>query len=113
MNVAPRRGHVYYGVVDKRRPVLVVSPNGRNTYARDVLVVPCSTNLSEAPTHVGLRKGEAGVAATSVLKCEQLSTMAKEDLDPAPLGGPLSDARMKEVVRALMIAIGATVSGSD
>lgn len=104
-----RRGHVYYAMLDKRRPVLVVSADARNARASDVLVVPCSTVLSNAPTHVRLRRGEGGVQATSILKCEQVTNLHKSVLDDRPLGGALSASRMAEVERAILRAIGVPV----
>ena len=109
MSDAPRRGFLYYARLDKRRPVLVISPNVRNHGASDVLIVPCSTVLSEAPTHVRLRKGEGGIGTTSVLKCEQLGAVRKEHLDPAALGGALAEARLRDVERAILRAIGVPV----
>jgi mRNA interferase MazF len=104
-----RRGHLYWADVDKRRPVLVLSVNARNERANDVIVVPCSTNLREAPTHVRLRAGEGGAPATSILKCEQISTLPRHALDSTPLGPPLSPGRMAEVERAVLRAIGVPV----
>ncbi len=42
-----------------------------------LLVVPCTTLVREAPTHVLLRRGEGGVSSTSALKCEQLTTLPR------------------------------------
>lgn len=106
MTEPPRRGFLYYAALDKRRPVLVVSINARNAGASDVLVVPCSTVLSTAPTHVRLRRGEGGLASASVLKCEQLTNLHKDYLTATPLGGPLAEARLREVERAILRAIG-------
>ena len=113
MNDTPRRGFLYYARLDKRRPVLVISPNARNLGASDVLVVPCSTVLSEAPTHVRLRKGEGGIGTSSVLKCEQLGVLRKERLDPVALGGALAEARLRDVERAVLRAIGVPVPLRD
>lgn len=104
-----RRGFVYWAGLDKRRPVLVLSPDYRNEHARDVIVVPCSTRLRFAPAHVALRKGEGGVPHPSVLHCEQVSTVPRDLLEPAPLGAPLTSARMDEVVRAVLRAIGVPI----
>jgi mRNA-degrading endonuclease toxin of MazEF toxin-antitoxin module len=104
-----KRGYVYYARLDKRRPALVISPDYRNVGASDVLIVPCSTILSDAPTHIRLRRGEGGVTATSILKCEQITTIHKDDVDPAPLGTALSGARLREVERAILRAIGVPV----
>jgi mRNA-degrading endonuclease toxin of MazEF toxin-antitoxin module len=100
---------MYLARLDKWRPVLIVSPNVRNELASDVIVVPCSTRLSEAPTHVRLRRGEGGLASASVLKCEQITTLHKDDVRKAPLGAPLSSARLLEVERGILRAIGVPV----
>jgi mRNA-degrading endonuclease toxin of MazEF toxin-antitoxin module len=89
--------------------VLVVSPDYRNERASDIIVVPCSTVLRPAPTHVVLRKGEGGVLQGSVLKCEQITTLLIGDTEPEPLGKALSAQRMGEVERAILRAIGLPV----
>ena len=100
------RGHLYWASLDKRRPVLVISPNYRNEHASDVIVIPCTTTLRVAPTHVELRAKEGGVPARSVLKCEQILTLLRSDLEMASLGRSLSASRIIEVERAVMRAIG-------
>lgn len=109
MTKLPRRGFVYFASLDKRRPVVVISPDVRNAGASDVLVLPCSTILSEAPTHVRLRKGEGGLSATSIVKCEQITTLHKDDLDEMPLGAALTDVRLRSIERAVLRAIGIPV----
>jgi mRNA-degrading endonuclease toxin of MazEF toxin-antitoxin module len=52
------------------------------------------------------KKGEGGVVAPSVLLCEQITTVPKDCLDAAALGGPLSSARISDVERAVLRAIG-------
>jgi mRNA-degrading endonuclease toxin of MazEF toxin-antitoxin module len=86
--------------------VLVVSPNYRNERAGDVIVVPCSTVVRIAPTHVTLRKGEGGVPARSVLKCEQITTLPVGDVGTKALGGRLPAKRLAEAERAILRAIG-------
>ena len=107
------RGHLYWVHLDKRRPALVVSPNARNERATDAIVVPCTTQLRPAPTHVHLRQGEGGAPEDSVLKCEQITTLHQDDIDieNGPLGGTLSRARLAAVERAVLRAIGVPVSG--
>lgn len=73
------------------------------------LVVPSSTRLSEAPTHVRLRKGEGGLSSPSVLKCEQITALHKADVRIQPLGAPVSSKRMREVERCILRAIGVPV----
>jgi mRNA-degrading endonuclease toxin of MazEF toxin-antitoxin module len=104
-----RRGYVYLGRLDKLRPLLVISPDVRNDLASDVLVIPCSTRLSTAPTHVRLRRGEGGVSEASVLKCEQITTLHKDDVRRQPLGGALPPRKVLEVERAVLRAIGVPV----
>lgn len=104
-----RRGHLYWAKLDKRRPVLVISPDYRNEHASDVLIIPCTTNRRPAPTHVPLRRREAGAPHASMLKCEQITTLHQDDIDPQPLGGSLSRRRLAEVERSVLRAIGVPV----
>lgn len=110
----PRRGHLYWVRIPdeprgKRRPALVVSPDSRNRLASDVIVVPISTVLREAPTHVRLRAGEGGLAQSSVVKCEQVTTLQRDRLSLRALGGTLSAMRMTEIEKAILRAIGVLV----
>ena len=104
-----RRGYLYLARLDKLRPVLVISPDVRNGPASDVIVITCTTTLSIAPTHVRLRKGEGGLAAASILKCEQITTLHKEDVESRPMGAPLAAPRIREVERAILRAVGVFV----
>jgi mRNA-degrading endonuclease toxin of MazEF toxin-antitoxin module len=107
-------GHVYWVEIPddpgrKRRPALVLSPDVRNALATDVIVVPLSSVLRDAPTHVRLRRGEAGIKVPSMVKCEQITTLQKDRLVPPALGGPLSAARMHEIEKSVLRAIGVMV----
>ncbi len=108
----PRRGEIYLVNLPskpkdiKNRPALVVSLDVRNKLANDIIVVPLSTNLRPSPTHVLLQKGEGGLSRPSMLKCEQVTTIDKAMLIKGPFAGRISDKKMKEVERAIMIAIG-------
>jgi len=108
----PRRGEIYLASLRTRparrkvRPVLVISPDVRNRWAGDVLVVPISTYLRPAPTHVFLDRTEGGLPHPSVVKCEQITCLDKALLDPHPLGRPLSFDRMRVVERALLTSLG-------
>jgi len=105
---APRRGYLYWVSLDKRRPALVLSPDYRNEYASDVIVVPCSTRLRPAPTHVLLKRGQGGLPESTVLKCEQITTLSKSDVhDPAL--GKVPPAVLRAVERAVLRAIGVAV----
>jgi len=109
-----RRGHLYWVRIpdepgDKRRPALVVSSDVRNRLANDVIVVPLSTVLREAPTHVRLRAGEGGLRQPSMVKCEQITTLRRDRLLTRALGGTLSRVRMVEIEKAILRAIGVPV----
>jgi len=111
----PRRSHVYWVRIPdepggKRRPALVVSPDVRNRLANDVIVVPVSSVLREAPTHVRLRAHEGGLALPSMVKCEQITTLRRDRLAPRPLGSAISSNRMLEIEKAILRAIGVPVS---
>jgi mRNA-degrading endonuclease toxin of MazEF toxin-antitoxin module len=115
MNPFPQRGCLYRVAIPgepevKRRPALVVSVNARNRFADDVLVVPASTTLRPAPTHVRLRKGAGGLPRDSVLKCEQITTLPKRFLSPSALGGSLSASLLEEVERGILHALGVPVA---
>jgi mRNA-degrading endonuclease toxin of MazEF toxin-antitoxin module len=105
---APRRGCLYWVSLDKRRPALVLSPDYRNDHAGDVIVIPCSTRLRPAPTHVLLQRGQGGLRESTVLKCEQITTLPKSDVHSA-LGSPLPPAVVRAVERAVLRAIGVPV----
>lgn len=101
-----KRGLLYWASLDKRRPVLVLSPDLRNTLANDLVVLPLSTTLRPLSWHVRLGKGEGGLREASMVKCESPQTVPKEWLEVEPLGRALSAARMEEVERALLSALG-------
>jgi len=107
--IAHRRGHLYWACLDNRRPVLVLSIDARNERAGDLIVVPCSTTLRDAPTHVRLARGEGGTPQACVLKCEQITTLPREELDVEPLGSALAGAKLRAVELGVMRAIGIPV----
>lgn len=108
----PKRGEIYLvrlpgQPADKKmRPALIVSLNVRNRLANDVIVVPISTALRPAPTHVEISKGEGGLDRTSVGKCEQITTLDKSFLIRGPFSETISPAKMSEVEKAIQKAIG-------
>ena len=101
-----KRGHLYWAEMDKRRPVLVISTDSRNERANDVVVIPCSTAMRPAPTHVFVARGEGGVLENSVLKCEQITTLRRHEVDPVALGPALGPGRIREVERGVLRAVG-------
>lgn len=111
--LSPRRGEIYMASMRagmtrrKIRPALIIiSPDIRNRWAGDVLVAPISTKLRPMSTHVPLDRGEGGLPHTSVAMCEQVMCLSKALLEPRPLGDPLAADRMRQIERALQIALG-------
>ncbi|ODS31305.1 MAG: mRNA interferase MazF [Candidatus Scalindua rubra] len=90
----------------KNSPALVVSLDIRNKLANDIIVVPLSTTLRPAPTHVSLPEGEGGLSKASMTKCEQVTMIDKSLLIRGPFAGKISNEKMKEIEKAIMIAIG-------
>jgi mRNA-degrading endonuclease toxin of MazEF toxin-antitoxin module len=75
------------------RSVLNVSPGITRPKSRHV-------------ANVHLKKGEGGLPHPSELQCEDIQPIPKSVLEPEPLGGPISEGRLLEVRRAVLIAIG-------
>jgi mRNA interferase MazF len=111
----PRRGEIYLVRLPghpsdiKDRPALVVSLDVRNRLANDVIVVPLSTTLRLAPTHVELPAGEGGLKETSMAKCEQVTTLDKSFLIRGPFAGTINTSLMREVEKAIQRAIGIVI----
>jgi len=108
----PRRGEIYLVRIPghpsdtKARPALVVSMDVRNRLANDVIVVPLSTTLRPAPTHVELPAGEGGLQETSMAKCEQVTTLDKAFLLRGPFAGTISPSLIQDIEKAIQFAIG-------
>jgi len=111
----PRRGEIYlvripgHPADPKARPALVVSMDVRNRLANDVIVVPLSTTLRPAPTHVELSVGEGGLKQVSMVKCEQVTTLDKSFLLRGPFAGTISAVKMREIEKAVRRAVGIPV----
>ena len=78
----------------------------RNRLANDVIVVPLSTNLRPAPTHMELPAGEGGLKKTSMAKCEQVTTLDKSFLVRGPFAGTITSSFMREIEKAIQRALG-------
>ena len=110
----PRRGQIWLVAFPSdppgklSRPVLIVSPDGRNTHPRasTVLVVPFSTTLTGIPTHIRLQPGETGLDETSELQPENISTVRKESLRPKPGTRILGERVLKLLARNVVLSMG-------
>jgi len=100
------RGSIHWVQLDKRRPAVIISPDRRNELAGDLIILPCSTQLRPMVWHVLLEPGEGGLKRRTMVKCELVTTVPKELLSTRPLGPPLPPRRMREIERALLLAVG-------
>ena len=95
------------------RTAVIVSTDGRNKYANDVVVVPTtsSPNLKPHPEmHVHIPAGEGGLPKDSYAKCDQVTTIDKSLLDAAtgPLGNRFHLKYRWAIVDGVRVALGDT-----
>lgn len=109
----PRRGEIWTVALPNQptdphtpRPAVIISTDVRNRLAGDVLVVPLSSTLRQLPTHVFLPAGIGGQLSDSMAKCEHITALDKRFLDRGPLGDPLPENLMREIVLAVRRAVG-------
>lgn len=111
----PLRGEIYLVKLPgkpsdlKDRPALIVSMDVRNRLAGDVIVVPLSTTLRPAPTHVEIPPGQGGLKERSMAKCEQITTLDKSLLLRGPFAGVIDPSLLQEIEKAIQRAIGMPV----
>lgn len=113
----PQRGEIWFTKLptdppDKgKRPVVIVSVNGRNNHphANSVLIVPLSTSVhkDEIPTHLVLEPGQTGLRERAVAKAENISAVWKAELDlPRERLRSLSSSQVCELARMVQVAMG-------
>ena len=98
-------GSVQAGV----RPAIVIQNNIGNKYSPCLIVAPLTSNISKNktyfPTHVLLNK-TSGVAKTSIVLCEQLSTISKAKI--VNYLGHLTPNEMRRIDQAICISLALT-----
>ncbi len=109
-----KRGELYYAdlspVVGSEqggiRPVLVVQNDIGNKYSPTVIAAAITSKLNKAklPTHIELSSKEYGLEKDSVVLLEQIRTIDKTRLKEKI--GELSDSKMIQVNKAMMISLG-------
>lgn len=113
MTPSPKRGEIWFAALptepQKIRPVVIVSPDGRNENPRasTVLVIPLTTNLRESDTRTEVAPGETGLPEHSSLAAEDITVVRKVDLRPsrAPLR-QLRESRLRDAARGVLRAMG-------
>lgn len=98
------KGHRQQGVLDKARPVLVVSNNDNNCYSNIVTVIPITSTDSHSylPTHISIKLPTR--KSISYLACEQISLMQKCDL--GSYIATVTNDKMAEIEEGIKIALG-------
>ncbi|MGA3045337.1 MAG: type II toxin-antitoxin system PemK/MazF family toxin [Terracidiphilus sp.] len=112
----PLRGEIWWthfptDPPDKgRRPVVIVSADGRNSQPRanTVLVVPLSTSIHKSrPADLFLRSGETGLRADSVAQADNISTVRKDQLiEPISGQRALTNTQICRLAQLVCIAMG-------
>ena len=109
-----KRGELYFAdlspVVGSEqggiRPVLVVQNDIGNKYSPTIIAAAITSKLNKAklPTHIELASKDYGLEKDSVILLEQIRTIDKTRLKEKI--GELSDFKMNQVNRAMMISLG-------
>jgi mRNA interferase MazF len=109
----PRQRQVYLSKAlkqsgnTKKRPVVIMSIDIRNQYSSTVLVVPFSSDTSDAanPSRVLISQGEGGLNVDSVAMCDVMTNIEKCYLERGAYGEITSES-FARIQRAIQIAIG-------
>ena len=104
LDFGPMRGSAPAG----RRPALIIQHNRFNRSGISTTVVAAVTTnlrLAAMPGNVRLRRGEAGLARTSVVNVSQIHTVDRNHL--LERIGTLEAGRMSEVLQGLVLLFGA------
>ncbi|MFL5961432.1 MAG: type II toxin-antitoxin system PemK/MazF family toxin [Gaiellaceae bacterium] len=105
MTVLPARGEVWWCELAEigRRPVVVLSRDVAIPRLRRTLIGPCTTTIRGIPSEVPLEPGEDPVPRSSVVNLDSVESVSLGTL--VERLGRLSDKRMREICRALEIAV--------
>jgi mRNA-degrading endonuclease toxin of MazEF toxin-antitoxin module len=110
----PLRGEIWFVQLPtdppekSRRPVVIVSLNGRNSHPRadTVLVAPLTTTIKEVPTHIYLPPGETGLPEPSCIRAEDITVVRKTSLqEPRSALRTLSHSRICQIADKVKIAM--------
>ncbi|MHB8643330.1 MAG: type II toxin-antitoxin system PemK/MazF family toxin [Gaiellaceae bacterium] len=105
MTVLPARGEVWWCELAEiaRRPVVVLSRDAAIPRLRRTLIGPCTTTIRGIPSEVLLEPGEDPVPRVSVVNLDSVESVSLGTL--VERLGRLSDERMRQICKALEIAV--------
>lgn len=101
-----RRGEVRwykFSPPDKNRPVLLLTRDAILEYLGEVTVAPITSTIRDIPSEVPLDK-EDGMDQDCAINCDHIQTVSKGRLGAVVT--TLSAAKMREVSRAVVFALG-------
>jgi len=105
MNSVPARGEVWWCELPAigRRPVVVLSRDVAIPRLGRALIGPCTTTIRGIPSEVMLEPGEDPIPLPSAINLDSVESVSLGTL--VQRLGRLSDGRMREVCRALAVAV--------
>ncbi len=106
-----RRGEVRwyrFARPDKKRPVVVLTRDSALDFLGEVTVAPITTTMRDIPTEVALGPAD-GLPRDCVANLDHLQTVARGRLGAVVT--TLSSARLEEMRRALLFALGFPTEG--
>jgi mRNA interferase MazF len=101
----PARGEVWWCELAEvgRRPVVVLSRDVAIPRLRRALIGPCTTTIRGIPSEVPLEPGQDPVPRTSAVNLDSVESVSLGTL--VERLGRLSDDRMRQICKALEIAV--------
>lgn len=105
MSDQPRRGELWWCELPEitRRPVVVLSRDAAIPRLRRAVIAPCTTTIRGLPSEVVLEPAADPVPQLSAVNLDSIESVSVGVL-LARLGR-LSDERMREICRALSVAV--------
>jgi mRNA interferase MazF len=105
VSALPARGEVWWCELAEigRRPVVVLSRDAAIPRLRRVLVAPCTTTVRALPSEVVLEPGDDPIPRRSAVNLDSVESVATGVL--VERLGRLADARLREICRALAVAV--------
>lgn len=98
-----KRGEIWWALVDKRRPVVLVSRDEAYQVRAMVITAPVSTTIRGYAVEVKVGRRE-GLSTTSVINCDWLVTLPLRMLERRI--GVLSEQKLERLDDALRFALG-------
>jgi mRNA interferase MazF len=105
VSALPGRGELWWCELTEagRRPIVVLSRDVAIPRLRRVLVAPCTTIVRGLPSEVMLEPGDDPIPRRSAVNLDLVESVSVGVL--VERLGRLADARMREICRALSVAV--------